>query len=92
MPMYSYTCRQCHNLFSDILLPIEQRLVPLSEPCPTCEATDCIELCVAAPALGDAFRLGRTQLPSAWTDKLSQIKDKHYKSTIRVPTPGKREV
>lgn len=92
MPMYTYVCRQCHATFVDVLLPIAQRLVPTQEPCPTCDTDASIELSVAAPALGDAFRLGRTHLPSAWTDKLSRMKDHHYNSTIHVPTPGKREI
>lgn len=69
-----------------------QRDVPLSEPCPLCNASDSIERLAAAPALGDAFRLGRTHLPSTWTDKLARMKKNNYKSTIHVPEPGKREI
>jgi len=92
MPMYDYRCRHCDAVFLDVLLPIAQREQPTQEPCPLCEHTETVELCVSAPNIGDAMRLGRTQLPSAWTDKLSQIKSKHHRSTMHVPVPGKRMI
>lgn len=92
MPMYDYVCRHCESTFADVLVSIADRDTPTQEPCPICQTTGTIERCASSPNIGDAVRLGRTQLPSAWTDKLSQIKSKHYKSTMHVPTPGKREV
>lgn len=92
MPMYDYQCTVCHAVIEDIMLPSDQRDLPLSEPCPLCEAINSIERLPAAPALGDAFRLGRANLPSTWTDKLARIKRNNYKSTINVPQPGKREI
>lgn len=90
--MYDYFCNACNTVIEDILLPYSQCDLPLDEPCPLCEATKSIERLPAAPAIGDAMRLGRTQLPSTWTDKLARIKQHNYKSTMHVPTPGKREI
>lgn len=92
IPFYDYKCRACGEYIEDILISIANRDVPLSEPCPVCDATDCIERVPCAPNIGDAMRLGRTHLPSSWTDKLAQIKQKHHRSTMHVPTPGKREI
>lgn len=74
------------------MVPYDQRDIPLSEPCPHCEQLGTIERLVSAPNIGDSVRLGRLHLPSAWTDKLSQIKNKHHRSTMHVPTPGKRQI
>jgi putative FmdB family regulatory protein len=91
MPMYDYRCRYCNIEFSDIMLPIAQREQPTTEPCPVCNNAATVELCVSAPNIGDSVRIGRLNLPSSWTDKLSQIKSHHYGSTMHVPTPHKRE-
>lgn len=92
MPMYDYWCQNCHATFDDILLPISRREEPTTEPCPVCNGEHTIIITVGAPNIGDAVRIGRINLPSSWTDKLQQIKDKHYKSTMHVPTPGRREI
>lgn len=92
MPMYDYTCQNCHTMFEDILLPMTRRDEPLTEACPVCNGVSTVVHVVGAPNVGDAVRIGRLNLPSGWTDKLSQIKAKHYKSTMHVPTPAKREV
>lgn len=92
MPLYDYHCTACNEYITDIHLTMAQRDIPVSEPCPLCNAEHSIERVITSPAFGDAFRLGRTHLPSSWTDKLAQIKSKHRRSTIHVPTPGKREL
>lgn len=90
--MYDYLCQNCNTTFEDILLPISRREEPLAEPCPVCNGTSTVVHLPGAPNVGDSVRIGRLNLPSGWTDKLTQIKQKHYKSTMHVPTPGKREV
>ncbi len=91
MPHYDYTCAHCHVEFIDVLLPIARRNEPTESPCPAC-GTGTLERVIAAPRIGDAMRQGRTNLPSAWTDKLSEIKSKHRRSTINVPAPARREI
>ena len=92
MPTYDFKCNACGEFILDIVIPIADRDVPLSEPCPLCNASSSIERLAAAPALGDAFRLGRANLPTTWTDKLARIKKNNLRSTINVPQPGKREI
>lgn len=92
MPMYDYACNNCHATFDDVLLPITRREEPLTEACPVCNGTNTIVHVIAAPNVGDSIRLGRLNLPSTWTDKLAQIKAKHHRATMNVPTPGKREI
>ena len=92
MPTYDYFCNACSTVIEDIHVPYDDRDIPLTEPCPLCEAENCIERLACAPALGDAFRLGRANLPTTWTDKLARMKRNNYKSTINVPQPGKKEI
>lgn len=92
MPLYDYHCTACNEYMTDINLAIAQRDIPITEPCPVCNASDTIERLVSSPHIGDAVRQGRMDLPSTWTDKLSQIKAKHHRSTMHIPTPGKREI
>ena len=81
MPNYDYTCRQCDVVFEQHV-SIANRQVPTTEPCPYCEAEGFVELAPAAPAIGDSMRLGRTKLPTTWTDTLKRIKSKHLRSTV----------
>lgn len=92
MPFYDYSCTNCLATFDDVMLPITRREEPLTETCPTCNGTNTIVLVMGAPNIGDAVRLGRLNLPSSWTDKLANIKQKHHRSTMHVPKPGKREI
>lgn len=92
MPYYDYICHECNTIFEDILLSIDQRDVPCTEACPSCEHIGSVQRIVSAPRIGDAVRIGRTGLPASWTDKLSKIKSSHYGSTMNVPTPNKREI
>lgn len=90
MPTYDYVCTSCNFVAEDIQCRIDDRKIPTTEPCPECgELT--VELAVSAPHIGDAMQLGRLNLPSSWTDKLSEMKTKHRRNTIKVPSPAKRE-
>lgn len=91
MPRYDFMCATCAFVVEDVQLPIADRQYPTTQPCPQCGATT-IELCAAAPYVGDAIRQGRTHLPSTWTDKLHRIKSSHRHSTIKIPAPAQREV
>lgn len=92
MPVYDYECTACGYVIPDKHIAYADRDVPTHEPCPHCGTCHTLERLASAPNIGDAVRLGRTQLPSSWTDKLSKIKSKHHRSTMHVPTPGKREI
>lgn len=92
MPMYDYRCSNCNKQFIDVLLPITRRDEPLHEACPSCNIQGAIEHMPGAPGIGDAVRLGRANLPTAWTDKLANMKSNYHRSTINVPSPGKREI
>ncbi len=92
MPMYDYQCRNCNQQYTDVFLSITNRDNPTIEACSICGVVGKIERCVAAPGIGDAIRLGRMNLPTTWTDKLTNMKKNYLHSTIKVPSPGKREV
>lgn len=92
MPMYDFMCTACDARFEDVQLTIANRDVPTTEPCPLCDAPQSIERCVSSPHVGDAIRVGRSTLPSGWTDRLQQIKSTHHRSTMHVPTPRHRQV
>lgn len=91
MPNYDYQCSTCQTIIDDVFLKIADRHHPTTQPCPHCGETT-LELMAAAPHVGDAVRQGRTNLPSSWTDKLKEMQSKHYRNTIKVPSPARREV
>lgn len=82
MPSYDFECTACTSRFEDIQLSVEDRRFPTTQPCPACGELNTLELCAAAPAIGDGYRLGRRHLPTTWTDTLKRIRGKHWGSTI----------
>lgn len=88
---FDYQCTACHEQFLDIFAEFEDRDIPTTEPCPSCNTEHSIVRLIGAPSIGDSMRQGRTNLPSSWTDKLTEMKGKHRHSTIKVPSPGSRE-
>lgn len=92
MPVYDYACTSCEYQLLDKHIAYADRDIPTTAPCPQCGAVGTLERLACAPNVGDAVRLGRTNLPSAWTDRLSHIKSKHLHSTIDVPAPTKRQL
>lgn len=91
MPNYDFTCTACGFVAEDIQLRIADRDLPCTEPCPDCGCVDTITRVVAAPFVGDATRQGRISLPTTWTNKLAEMKSKHRRSTITLPS-SKREL
>jgi hypothetical protein len=63
MPSYSYTCRQCGHTQAHIL-PMAERQIPETEPCPGCLNVDCVKQDICAPFLGDPVNQGVTKAPS----------------------------
>lgn len=92
MPYYDFRCTACELIVEDVMLSYDDRDLPCTEPCPACEKDSVIERIPSAPNIGDSVRLGRTHLPSAWTDKMQRMQKNYHRSTMRVPTPGKREI
>ena len=92
IPNYDFICNECQAVFEDIQLTIANRDVPVNEPCPECGKTGGVERVIAAPQIGDAYRMGRSNLPSTWTDTLSKIKKRFPLSTMNIPKSGKREI
>jgi putative FmdB family regulatory protein len=82
MSHYDYRCNSCGNVWEENL-PIDDRDVPLSLPCPTvnCSAPQ-IERIAAAP--GVSYTYGGAKTPESFKDVLRNIKSKHHKSTIQV--------
>lgn len=91
MPNYDFTCTACGLYVEDVQLPMDNRDDPTLENCPSCNAASTIQRVWAAPNIGDSVRSGRTNMPSTWANKLSEIKSKHRHSTIKVPS-AKREL
>jgi len=91
MPNYDFRCNVCDSVFEDIQLAIADRDQPCHEACPNCDQLNALERILVAPFIGDSVRQGRTNLPSSWTDKLADIKSKHIRSTIKIPSPSRRE-
>lgn len=89
---FDYQCTSCGFLAEDIFIDTEDRDIPTQEPCPECGTDGTIQRLIGAPFLGDSVRQGRMNLPSTWTDKLSEMKSKHRHSTIKVQAPAKREI
>lgn len=92
MPNYAFECHACGLFVEDVQLPIADRDYPTTQPCPQCGQSQSIERVIQAPYVGDAMRQGRTNFSSSWTDKLAEIKSKHRGSTIKIPSPSRREV
>lgn len=91
MPNYDFKCTACDFVAEDIQLVIADRDLPCTEPCPLCECVGTIIRVISAPHIGDAMRQGRTHLPTTWTNKLAEMKSKHRRSTIAIPS-SKREL
>lgn len=81
MPNYQYQCKSCEHTFEE-QHKMDQRKEPEAAPCPVCEQMNVV-LAPAAPAIGDAVRLGKQKFDSTF-DKyvLGRIKKNNPGSTI----------
>lgn len=85
MPTYDYRCKNCEEVF-DKILKISDREMPTKNPCPFCEESDTVELCLSAPSLVSPFRIDGLKKPSGqFRDRMNQIKTgmKRTKNTLK---------
>lgn len=85
MPTYDYKCIECEEVFEKIL-KIADREEPTKNPCPFCEKSDTVELCLTAPSLVNPLRIDGLKKPSGqFRDRMKQIKSgmKYTKNTIK---------
>ena len=74
MPTYVYECNKCKHQFTD-LLKVDERHLPLENPCPNCKEEKCIESVMTAPATISPFALDGLKKPrSDFKERMSQIK------------------
>lgn len=79
MPNYNYKCVNCNAKFEK-QLTIENRNLPLQEPCPTCDITGVVSRCFdsdSMPAVGDPFYL-TTKTPSDFKNHVLTPMKKFY--------------
>lgn len=74
MPTYDYACAKCDHRFEK-LLKIEDRELPMKEPCPNCLRKDCVSLSISAPSLVSPFRVDGLKKPATqFKERMQQIK------------------
>lgn len=77
MPIYEFSCKKCNHVFDEMLSMNEYDL-PLSQPCPSCQATDSVNRhWGTAPSIGDPVRLGITKPPQGFKDLMNHYKSVH---------------
>ena len=76
MPTYDYTCSKCNHIWSR-LLKISEREQPLAEGCPNCnELGGVSQTILAAPSLGDPFKLGRMKPDNGFKEVLQKVHER----------------
>jgi putative FmdB family regulatory protein len=74
--LYEYQCLKCSFTF-ERKLPMSDNDLPTKDPCPECNATECIEQIIGAPSIGDPIRLGIKKPDAGWGEVLSKVKKAH---------------
>lgn len=72
MPVYEYCCKSCDHKFTKVL-KIDERKIPESEPCPSCQEKSVSQYFSTAPGLGDPVRLGVTKVDKGFKEVLQHI-------------------
>jgi hypothetical protein len=74
MPTYDYVCSECSFTF-DKILKIDDRTRPTEEPCPNCQANNCVTITLSAPSLMSPLRVdGLRKPPGQFRERMQQIK------------------
>jgi len=74
MPLYDYTCKECKHTFCE-RYKVDDRNIPLSEPCPSCGKEGTVDQQIGAPMTVSTFRLeGRQKPRSDFRERMKQIK------------------
>ncbi len=76
-------CKKCDYHF-DKMLRMDDRDIPLNEPCPNCNETNCVvrDYSNQHYELTDSWRLGRLKTPKPWREFLNKIAAKNPGSSV----------
>ena len=77
MPTYTYVCRKCNHTW-DNQSRIDDRKIPLQEPCPSCGVVeeDSIYQQIGAPMVCDPVRVGARKMDSGFKEVLQKIHER----------------
>ena len=81
MPTYTYSCKSCGHAFEEFHR-MDNRKTPESNPCPNCGALE-ISQTINKITIGDSVNLGVRKLPTAFKERLSEIKSNSPGSVIK---------
>jgi len=74
MPVYCYECQGCGHTF-DVVLPIDQRMEPMQDPCPKCEKdTQINRLMQEALIARNHIRNPLKKMPEDFKERMRNIK------------------
>ena len=76
---YDYKCRECEHEW-DRYLPMDDRKIPESEPCPSCGAEGSVYQVIGCPGFISDSKSTLTRAGSGWQDVLKGIKKASGKS------------
>lgn len=83
MPLYEFKCDSCEHNFTEIL-KIDDRNIPIDNPCPNCKEEKCITSIIGAPAVVSPFSVDGLKKPkSDFKERMSQIKE-NVKHTAKI--------
>lgn len=71
-------------MVNDMILPIDQRDYPSTQPCPQCNELGTVERLAGAPGVNYSINRGGLKTPETFKDILRNIKKNHRRSTIDV--------
>jgi putative FmdB family regulatory protein len=67
MPNYSFNCKSCDHSFEQYL-KMNDRKIPLDEPCPQCQEVGSVVQSITGFMLGDPVVLGKERLPQKFKE------------------------
>jgi len=84
MPAYTYVCRKCDHSW-DETHRIDDRKIPLSQPCPSCGVVeeDSIYQQIGAPMICDPVRVGVTRPDTGFKEVLQKIDERAPGSQLK---------
>jgi putative FmdB family regulatory protein len=83
MPAYDYKCSECSEEWEQNY-KMDDRNIPLGEPCPKCGATDCVTQKIGSGGIGDAIRMGLTKPPAGFNEVLRNISKVSPNNTMKI--------
>jgi len=82
MPNYNYCCRECDHTF-DGIYTMDDRKIPLSEPCPNCEKTGNIYQVITAPRIVRGVSTQGIKVDDGFREVISKVKSAHKVNNIK---------